>query len=75
MRTVVIVQPGHATPIKPIFESSLTFGIPGMGNECWFVARHAEAAVSFCSVCAMNSRDFRPWRFRSGCLIPICAAG
>ena len=70
-----VVQPKHATPIKPTFERSLTFGIPGMGNECWFVARHAEAAVSFCGACAMNSRGFRSWRFLSGCLIPTCAAG
>ncbi len=75
MRTVVIVQPRHETPIKPIFERSLTFGIPGMANECWFVARHAGAALWSCSACAMNSRDFRRWRFRSGCLIPTCAAG
>src|ERR1019366_4661324 len=58
MRPHRVVQPRHETPIKPTFERSLTFGIPGMGNECWFVARHAEAAVSLCGACAMNSWGF-----------------
>jgi hypothetical protein len=74
MRSLVTVQPRHSTPIKPIFERSPTLGIPGMGNACWFVVRHDEAALSFCSACAMNSKDFRPWRFQSGCSIPTCAA-
>ena len=65
----------YVTPIKPTFEKSFTFGIPGMANECWFVARHAEAGVSFCGACAMKAKGFRFWRFRSGCLIPTCAAG
>jgi hypothetical protein len=70
MRTVEVVQPRYRTPIKQRFERSPTAGIPGMDNECWFVARHAEAALLFCGAYAMSSRDFLPWRFRSGCLIP-----
>jgi len=55
LHSVLMVQPRYETPIKPTFERSLTLGILGMGNECWFVARHAEAAVLFFSARAMNS--------------------
>jgi hypothetical protein len=45
-----------------------------MDSECWFVARHAEAVLLFCNAYAMSSRDFLPWRFRSGCLDShVCA--
>ena len=48
---------------KRLFESP-TAGIPGMDSSCWFGEKHAEVALLFCSACAMNSRDFLPWRFR-----------
>src|SRR6266702_3462391 len=74
MHACSVIQLGRKTPIKPSSDKCIISGIRGTASRYMSEGKRDGAEQRFFVACERSSSRRPPWRYRRGCLTPVCAA-